>query len=208
MEENQLFNLAIPAPVLDGRSIFGDGAEPPRKYCTHGLKVPLQVSTTTEMRTLQFLWEIIQQGHSPYHPLKHWSEHLIPRRYPDNHSPFDVQTLSLRTHEVRAFLIGDGCREADVGGDALEVCLLEAKVEAKRRRSGADQGGYPRRLVMFVVCRNLANVRGRHGPLPGGEGSETEKWRRLMDSHDRSSTITWYCIRHLAPVIRVDNTNG
>jgi len=47
MEDNQLFNLAIPAPVLDGRTSFGDGAEPRRKYCTHGLNVPLQVAGTS-----------------------------------------------------------------------------------------------------------------------------------------------------------------
>ena len=45
MEDNQLFNLAIPAPVLDGRAPFGDGVEPRRKYCTHGLNVPLRVTT-------------------------------------------------------------------------------------------------------------------------------------------------------------------
>jgi len=42
MEDNQLFNLAIPAPVPDSRPSCGDGAELRRKYCTHGLKVPLQ----------------------------------------------------------------------------------------------------------------------------------------------------------------------
>ena len=41
MEDSQLFNLAIPAPVLDGRPFFGGDVDPPRKYCTHGLKVPL-----------------------------------------------------------------------------------------------------------------------------------------------------------------------
>ena len=41
MEDSQLFSLAIPAPVLDGRSSVGDRVEAPRKYWTQGLRVPL-----------------------------------------------------------------------------------------------------------------------------------------------------------------------
>ena len=58
-------------------------------------------------------------------------------------------------------LISGGCREADEGGDTLEVCLLEAKVEAKRRFMNVIRG-YPSRLVMFVVCGNLADARSGH----------------------------------------------
>jgi hypothetical protein len=56
-------------------------------------------------------------GYRPYHALKHWSEHLIPRRYPNNLSPFDIQLLILMMDEVSAFLIltRSGCREANVG---------------------------------------------------------------------------------------------
>ena len=42
MEDSQSFNLAIPAPVLDGCSYFDDGAKPPRKYCTQGYRFPLE----------------------------------------------------------------------------------------------------------------------------------------------------------------------
>lgn len=101
--------------------------------------------------------------HSPYHTLKHRSEHLISRRYPDNHSPFDIQLLSLGTHEVSTLLalIKGGCREVDVGGDTLEVCLLEAKVEAKRQ-FGIVLGEILSRFVMSVMHRSLADVRGGH----------------------------------------------
>ena len=46
-----------------------------------------------------------------------------------------MQLLALETRNVSAFLtlIGGGCREADVGSDALKIRLLETKVEAKRR---------------------------------------------------------------------------
>ena len=55
MADSQLFNLAIPAPVPDDRPFFGDGVDLPlRKYCTHGLRVPLQIeSTATKMKTHQ-----------------------------------------------------------------------------------------------------------------------------------------------------------
>ena len=98
-------------------------------------------------------------GRSPYHTLEHWSEHLIPRRHPDNLPPCDIQVLSLGTHEVAAFLIpiGGGCREADVGSDALEVGLLEAKVEAERR-FGDIHRRYLGRFGLFVARGNLADV--------------------------------------------------
>ena len=70
MEDNQLFNLATPAPVLDGRPSFGGSAEPRRKYCTHGLKVPLQVSNsrdiTTRGSTLTISYpETLERGFDP-----------------------------------------------------------------------------------------------------------------------------------------------
>lgn len=54
-----------------------------------------------------------------------------------------------------------GCREADVGSDTLEVGLLEAKVETKRR-FGNVLVGRPGRIVIFGVFCNLADVQGRH----------------------------------------------
>jgi len=47
MEDNQLLNLAIPAPVLVGCPFLDDDAEPRRKYCTHGLMTPLQITAVT-----------------------------------------------------------------------------------------------------------------------------------------------------------------
>lgn len=44
IEDSQLFNLAIPAPVLDGLPSLEDGMERRRKYCTQGLTVPLHVT--------------------------------------------------------------------------------------------------------------------------------------------------------------------
>ena len=98
-------------------------------------------------------------GYSPYNTLKQWSEHLISRRYPDKIPPFNIQPLNLRMYEVSALLAltGDGCREADVGSNALEVCLLEAKVEAKRW-SWNTLVGYPSRLVIFVLCGDSADI--------------------------------------------------
>ena len=43
MEDSQLFNLAIPAPVLDERPTVDDRGKRRRKCCTQGLKVPLLV---------------------------------------------------------------------------------------------------------------------------------------------------------------------
>ena len=93
----------------------------------------------------------------PYHTLKHWKEHLILRRYPDNLPPSDIQPLVLRIDEIFALLvlIRGGCRETDVGSDALKVCLLEAKVEFK---VGYVPLGRPGRLVMFAVHGDLADV--------------------------------------------------
>lgn len=41
IEDSQLFNLTIPAPVLDELPFVEDHAKMPRKDCTQGLKVPL-----------------------------------------------------------------------------------------------------------------------------------------------------------------------
>jgi len=98
-------------------------------------------------------------GYRPYHALKHWSEHLIPRRYPDNLSPFDIQLPILVMDEVSPLLIliRGGCREAYVGSDALEVCLFEAKVESERR-VGYVLRRRPSRFVAFTVYGDLADV--------------------------------------------------
>jgi len=157
-KDSQLLNLAIAAPVLDGRSLLDGDAESPRKYCTHGLMVPLQIVATTRMQNRQIRRNKHEKGgYPPYHTLKHWKEHLIPRRYPDNLSPSDIQLLILRVDEIFALLvlIRDGCREADVGSDALKVCLLEAKVEFKVRHVPL---GRPGRFVMFAVHGDLADV--------------------------------------------------
>lgn len=161
MEDNQLFNLAIPAPVLDGRPSFRGDAERLRKYCNQGLRVPLRV-TMTNTQTLQFRGAHEGGGGrwcSPQHTLKHWSEHLIPSCYPNNPPPFDVQLLSCGMHEVSTLLVltGGGCSEADVGSDALEIRLLKAKVEPKRCARNIPWRD-PDRVVMFVVHGNLANV--------------------------------------------------
>ena len=42
MEDSQLLNMAIPAPVMDECPSVGDGAKRPRKYCTQGYRFPLQ----------------------------------------------------------------------------------------------------------------------------------------------------------------------
>jgi len=101
--------------------------------------------------------------HSPYHTLKQWGEYLIPGGYPDSISPSDIQLLTPGTHEISALLvlIRGGCREADVGCDALKVCLLKTKVEPKRRDRNVLMR-CPGRLEMFVVRVNLTDVRGCH----------------------------------------------
>lgn len=98
-------------------------------------------------------------GYRPYHALKHWGKHLIPRRYPDNLSPFDIQLPILLMDEVPALLIliRGGCREADVGSDALKVCLLEAKVESERRVRYV-LWKRPGRFVVFTVYGGSADV--------------------------------------------------
>jgi len=134
------------------------------------------MTTTTKIQTLQI--RMIREGewHLPYHTLEHWSEYLIPRRYPDNLSPFDIQLLTLRTHGISALLIliRGGCREADVGCDALNVCLLKTKVEPKRRDRNVLMGR-PGRLVVFVVRVNLTDVRSCHVFACWRGGSEVEK---------------------------------
>ena len=160
MEDSQLFNLAIPAPVLDGRPFLDDDAKSPRKYCTHGLRVPLQVTAIEKIRKCQIRRSTHEErGYPPYHTLKQWSEDLIPRRYPNNLSPSDIQLLTLRMDEALALLvlIRGGCREADVGSDALKECLLEAEVEPKRRFRYVPL----RRLcgfVLFAVHGDFADV--------------------------------------------------
>lgn len=63
-----------------------------------------------------------------------------------------MQLLALETRNVSAFLtlIGGGCREADVGSDALKIRLLETKVEAKRG-IGYILVGRPDWFVMLVL---------------------------------------------------------
>ena len=48
-------------------------------------------------------------------------------------------------------LIGGGCSEVDVGSDALQVGLLEAKVETKGGFRNVVVG-YPGRVVVVGVC--------------------------------------------------------
>ena len=146
-EDSQLFNLAIPAPVLDGRPPF---VEPPRKYCTQGLRVPLQMMG--KFNATAFRISQKRKWYPPHHALNQWSEHLVPGRYPDNLPPFDMQLLTLETHDASVFLtlIRGGCREANVGSDFLEVRLFEAEVETKRR-FGYVLWERPARLVVFGV---------------------------------------------------------
>lgn len=71
-----------------------------------------------------------RDGYIPYHTLEKGSEDLVPGRYPNNHPPFDLEPLPPGIREAFVLSGGRGCG-ANVGGDALEVRLLETEVEPK-----------------------------------------------------------------------------